>query len=192
MSPPREGRPGGNTNAETAHEPASRATATIPPRGTQIPPVGPHPDVDVLFVGSLLWSTPAYAAEVLAFVLDDDIESPTLAIVLGAVRTLAYAGKPVGPQLVLDELRRFSAIRGDVAEQLKTATTSGADPGAARFYAAAVVADSLRRRVASAGVALTDTARGSAEADLAPLVTRAATACTDCAERLRHLRGDPA
>jgi hypothetical protein len=147
----------------------------------QMLPVGPHPDVDVLSVGALLWSSPHGAAELLALVRDDDIESPALAAVLAAVRTLARAEKPFGPQLVLDELRRSGALSAAVAEQLKMAMTCGADPVAVRHYFAALVADSLRRRVASAGVALSSAAWDGAEADLAPFANQAAATVADCA-----------
>ncbi len=76
-----------------------------------------------------------------------------------------------------------------MAEQLKAATTSGADPPAAvRQYAIASVADSLRRRTAAAGAALSAIAEG-AEADIAPMVERAATSVRDCADRLATCGG---
>lgn len=72
----------------------------------QLKPVDAHPDIAVLLVGALLWSTPADAAAVLALVRDDDLSDPALAAVLAAVRTLSATGRTLGPQLVLDELRR--------------------------------------------------------------------------------------
>lgn len=188
MSPPkRESRPGGDT--ETAPKSLTRTANILRPEGMQRP-IGPHPDVDVLFVGALLWSRAADATTVLALVVAEDIESPALAVVLGAVRTLAYADKPIGPQVVLDELRRAGKLRGRVADQLKGATTSGADSAAARYYGAAVVSGSLRRRVESAGEALQAMAAAAPECDLAPMVERAATAITDCDRRLTALRGE--
>lgn len=159
---------------------------------TQIPPIGPVPDADVCFVGALLYASSADALSVLEHVLDDDVESPAMAAVLAAVRRLALSGKPTGPALVLDELRRVGQLRGGVADALRAATTSGADPTAATHYAAATVASSLRRRVESAGVALTAMAANGSEADILPIVSSAADACTRCAERLQHLRGDAA
>jgi replicative DNA helicase len=153
----------------------------------QIQPIGAHPDVDVLLIGALLWSNPNGLLDLIA---DDDIEDPALAAVLAAIRTLAGAGKPCGPQLVLDELRRRGAVSTTVAEQLVAATTCGADPLAARHYAAAAVAESLRRRVESAGAALVAAGAEVAEADLAPLVGRAAESVLDCARRLVALRGE--
>jgi hypothetical protein len=155
----------------------------------QIQPIGAHPNIDVLFVGALLWCKPTEAVDVLAFVENGDVESSALATVLSAVRALANAGKPLGPQVVLDEIRRTGALNAIVADQVRAATTSGADPGAARHYGAGVVAEALRRRIDSAGTALTAAAADAAEADLAPLVTRAAESVRDCADRLAALRG---
>jgi replicative DNA helicase len=122
----------------------------------------------VLFVGALLWAAATEVCEVLKLVDDDDIASPALASVLAAIRRLNYDFKPHGPQLVLDELQRSGDIHSHhgVAGQLQAATTSGADPTAARHYAAAVVAAALRRRVGSAGEALTDIADVAPEDEL--------------------------
>ncbi|MGA5466576.1 hypothetical protein [Mycobacterium sp. NPDC050041] len=157
---------------------------------TQVAPVGPHPGVDTLFVGALLWSTPADAAAVLALVHDDDVESSALAEVLAAVRRLHCARKPHGPQLVLAELQRAGRLRAHngVAGQLQAATTSGADPHAARQYAGAVVAGSLRRRLESAGVALQAAAREAPENDLRSHTTILARMLSDCDQRLSLLR----
>lgn len=156
----------------------------------QIPPVGRVPGVEVCFVGAMLYATTSDTLRVLQDVMDDDVESPPLAAVLAAVRRLALSGKPLAPALVLDELRRFGQFRGGVADALRDATTAGADPSAARHYAAATVAASLRRRVESAGVAMTSLAADGAEADIAPLVANATASCTQCAERLERLRGE--
>ena len=172
-----------------AKKPAPRNITDITSVG-QIPPIGPHPGVDVLLVGAALWAPNGdLALTPLVWVKDEDIENPSLAQVLAAMRSMIYARQPHGPQLVLDELKRSGALTPAVAEQLKAATTSGADPAAVRQYAAAVVADSLRRRAASAGVALSAIADRSAEADIAPMVERAAASVRDCAERLAALRG---
>ena len=76
------------------------------------------------------------------------------------------------------------------AVALASVTTSGACAMAARYYAAATVAEALRRRVESAGVALNSAAQAAAEADLGPLAARAAESINDCAERLAVLRGE--
>jgi replicative DNA helicase len=138
----------------------------------------------------LLWSEPAAAAEVLELVTDDDMSTPSLSLVLSAARRLITAGTPPGPQLVLDALRREGTLKHFAAKDLEDATTSGAQPLALREYAAAVVSESLRRKINSAGVALTTAADGAAEVELAPLVSRATVACLDCAGRLDQLRGE--
>ena len=156
----------------------------------QIPPAGPHPTTGVLLLGALLWSDPAAAATVLEFVNDDDMATPSLSVVLSAVRRLVTAGTPPGPQLVLDALRREGTLKNFALKDLQDAATSGAQPLALRDYAAALVSEALRRRIDSAGVALTTAAADAAEAALAPLVSRATVACLDCAGRLDQLRGE--
>jgi replicative DNA helicase len=180
----------GQVVGEGIGAPDPEATTGAP--RAQIPPVGRHVSADTLLVGGLLWATPAGVAAVLVLVRDDDIESLSLSTVLRSLRGLAKAGKPHGPQLVLDALQCAGQLRAHngVADALQAAVTSGADPSAAWDYAAAVVARSLRRRIESAGVALQSTARESAEAELAPRVAALASAIGDCAQRLETLRGD--
>jgi replicative DNA helicase len=121
-------------------------------------------------------------------VVDDDVDWPRVPIV-AAVRRLASRGVPPSPQLVADELRRGGKLDRQIGVGLASATTAGASGSAARHYAAAVVAESLRRRVESAGAALQTAAEASAESDLAPLAARAAAQVRDCADRLAALRG---
>lgn len=141
-------------------------------------------------VGSLLWAGARQAAEVLALVRDEDMATPALSTVLAAVRSLVDSGTPAASELVLDALQREGTVKEFAFKALQDAVTSGAQPQAARQYAGAVVANALRRQINSAGVALTTAATEAAEADLAPLVERAGDFVRDCAERLRHLRGD--
>lgn len=156
----------------------------------QLPSVGPCPDVATTLVSSLLWSAPADAADVLRLVRDDDVPDAALAAILAAVRTLADAGNPPSPQLVADELLRAGNFRGRVPDRLRAATTAGGCAVAARAYAAAVVAESLRRRVESAGYTLTTAAPTAAEAELSPMVATAAASVASCAHRLQLLRGE--
>ncbi|GJO36588.1 hypothetical protein [Mycobacterium marinum] len=155
----------------------------------QICPVGPEPGVAEMLVGALVYSSAAEASAVLALVDDSDV-CPPLSVVLAAVRQLAARSVPPSPQLILDELKRAGALTRQVATALMGATTTGATTAAAHNYAAAVVAESLRRRVESAGTALTGMAGTAAEVDLGPLVERAAASVRDCARRLQVLRGE--
>ena len=105
---------------------ATSTTATVDANSVgQLPPVGPHVNVDSLLVGALLWSAPADAAAVLALLRDDDIESVALGEVLAAITRLNAARKPHGPQMVLDELGRTGRLRAHngVSGQLQAATT---------------------------------------------------------------------
>lgn len=160
-----------------------RTAATAP-----IPAVGPVPDVATVFVGTLLWSSPADSTGVLKLVADDDLESVALSVVLSTIRRLTKSASPCDAQSVMDELQREGAVNRDVAVELMHATTSGGAPSAARYYAAAVVSQSLRRRVESAGHALVSAASAAPEVDLAPLASRAVASIADCAARLATLR----
>lgn len=155
-----------------------------------IPAVGELPDVETTFVGTLLWSAPADVAAVLELVADDDFEAPALSVIVATIRRLAAAGTPCDAQVVLDELGRDGGVHRGIALALMDATASGAVPQAVRFYAGAVVARSLRRKVESAGNALIEAAQDAAEASLPAIVSRAAVSCLDCAGRLAELRGD--
>jgi replicative DNA helicase len=137
-----------------------------------------------------LWSSPEEAAEVLELVADDDFESPALSVLVATIRRLAAAGQPCDAQLVMDELQRDGGVHRNIALALMDATASGAVPQAARYYAAAVVAGSLRRRVESAGHALIEAAHDGAETQLAAHVSHATASCLNCAGRLAELRGD--
>jgi replicative DNA helicase len=152
--------------------------------------VGQLPDLATVFVGTLLWSAPVDAAAVLELVADDDFESPALSALVATIRHLATAGQPCDAQMVLDALGRDGGVHRGIALALMDATASGAQPQAARFYAAAVVAGSLRRKVESAGHALIEAATTTAENNLAPLISRTTASCLDCARRLAVLRGE--
>jgi hypothetical protein len=91
-----------------------------------IPPVGQMPDLPTVFVGTLLWSSPEAAAEVLELVADDDLESPALSVLMGTVRRLATAGRPCDAQIVMDELGREGGVHRGIALALMDATASGA------------------------------------------------------------------
>ena len=177
--------------AELARRGAQLADSRKHAPAAQLPPVGPLPAAELLLVGALLWlRADDEPGPVLALVLDEDLADPALAEVLQCARSFIYGGESVGPVVVADELGRAGTLTKLVAERLTAATTSGAVPAALRQYACAVVAASLRRRVESAGTALTAAAASSAEANLAPLAERAAAGVVDCASRLECLRGE--
>ncbi len=166
----------------------ARGRKYAPP--AQYPPVGPLPNAEVLLLGALLWSRPGVdPGPVLALVADDDLAEPATAHLLGVIRSMCDNGQPVGPVPVLDELTRRGAPSKPVGDRLLSATTCGAVPEALRSYGAAVVAASLRRRMESAGAALTAAAESMAECELAPLAQRVAASVAACAARLEQLRG---
>lgn len=208
--PTREGAPEGpnvetsghhTTKTDSSQDNRSCPTSSLTDRGrvialsgryaarTPMPAVGQTPDVETVFVGTLLWSAPQDAAAALELVNDDDFEQPALSVLVATIRRLATAGRPCDAQVVLDELGRDGGVHRGIALQLMDATASGAAPQAARHYAAAVLARSLRRKVESAGHALIEASQGASEGNLAAIVSRATVSCLDCAGRLAELRG---
>ena len=184
---PPPGHKGGNPPQQSQHD-QPQSTGDSDTR--QVQPVGPHPSVDTLLIGALLWTPIQTAVSVLGLVHDDDLEHPADAGVLAAIRTLALAGKPTGPQLVFDELRRTGAATGPVLDHLRAAVTSGAEALAVDAYAAAVVAISFRRLVANIGNAMMELADLAPEADIVRVITSATARITKTAERMAMLRGE--
>jgi replicative DNA helicase len=146
------------------------------------------PDAAITFIGCLLWASSSDASVVLELISDDDFD-PALSVLVATIRGLAAAGKPCHAQIVADELNIGGDIDRGIGLALMEATVCGAVPEAARYYASAVVASSLRRKVESAGAALTEAATMVAESDLALLASRVAAGIVDCAARLAKLRG---
>ena len=176
--------------AELARRGARLARSGKYAPAAQLLPVGPPPAAELLLVGALLWPrTDSDPDVVLALVLDDDIADPALCEVLKVARSMVYGREPVGLVVVHDELRRTGRLTKLVYERLTAVATSGGLPEALRGYACATVAASLRRRVESAGNALTEAAETMHEDDLAPMAQRAAAAIASCAARLDKLRG---
>jgi hypothetical protein len=182
-----EGRPG---NPGAANQLAKAKPESSGQLGQIRPVDGPHPVVDVLYLGALLWSPPAAIVPLMELVRPDDVGQPTAATLLEAIYTLATSDRVAGPQLVMDHLSRRGLLTGAVAEQLRRATVCGAESAWRREYGAGVLADALRRRMDSCGAALVAAGRDAAEADLAPMVDRAACSVRDCADRLAILRGE--
>lgn len=180
----REGRPGGgSTETETAYQPA---TATG--QSSQISSIGPDPGIAEMFLGALLYSSTVEAGAVLLLVQDSDVDHPWTGV-LAAIRSLVVRDAPPSPVLVADELRRTGSYSRRVAVALTAATTTGACASAARHYAGAVLAETLRKRVESCGAALRFAAETAPEVDLLPLTLRAAEQVRDVAQRLAQLRG---
>lgn len=176
--------PSGEAGAPTAPTDENNANARA------VPPLGATPPaVDIAFLGAVLWTSPANAAEPLALVEDDDLESPHVASVLAMVRQMHCARKPVEPALVVAELARCGASKPQ-HDALIAALTCGASGQAVREYAAAVVSASLRRRLESAAAALRETATTGAELELVGLAERIAARARSIARRLARLRGE--
>jgi replicative DNA helicase len=131
-----------------ASDSLNAATATA-----QHPPIGPEPGLEELFIGALMYSTPAEVVKVSRFIEADDLGQPA-GTVLASIKALVGRGVPPSPQLVKDDLHRRGKLTRSIATWLAGAMTSGACASAASAYAAAVLAGSFRRQAESIGVAI--------------------------------------
>ncbi|GLP83564.1 hypothetical protein TUM20984_49840 [Mycobacterium antarcticum] len=154
----------------------------------QLRPVGADATIAHLFIGALLFSTPTEVQAVLRHVELDDFDEPARSV-LGSIKTVAGQGAPSSSELVKDDLRRRGKLTRERAVWLASATTSGACASAARHYAAAAVAESLRRLTESFGAALCEVAESGAETNVAHLADAAAARIRGVSVRLGELRG---
>jgi replicative DNA helicase len=153
-------------------------------------PVGRPATIEELAVGALLYSTATEVTEITQHLSADDFNTSAAGTVFKALESIADLGVPPGPELVADDLRRRGWWDRPVATWLGTATVSGACPPAARQYAAAVVADSLRRNIESLGAALQSAADTASESELHHLVVTGTRRIQNITDRLAQLRGE--
>ncbi|WP_165774145.1 DnaB-like helicase N-terminal domain-containing protein [Mycolicibacterium sphagni] len=154
-------------------------------------PVGKPATIAELAIGALMYSSATEATAITQHLRADDFTEPAASTVFTALKLIADLGVPPGPELVADDLRRRGRWDRPVATWLSTATVSGACPPAARQYAAAVVADRLRRQVESLGTALRSAATSASEPELNHLVVTGTQRIQNTTERLTNLRGEP-
>jgi replicative DNA helicase len=155
----------------------------------QIRAVGPTPSLADLYVGALLFSTPAEVLEVARYVDVEDIDEPGQTV-YSSVVALARRAVPPSSQLVLDDLKRQGKLTRTRGLWLASATASGACASAARAYAAAVVAESLRRQTESLGQALVSASERYSEVEISKLAETVSSRLRYIAGRLTELRGD--
>lgn len=155
----------------------------------QIRAVGPEPTVADLYIGSLLFSTPAEVLEVARYVEFQDVDEPGQTV-YSSVVALARRGVPPSSQLVMDDLKRLGKLTRNRGIWLASATASGACASAARAYAAAVVAESLRRQTESLGQALVSASGTYSEVEISKLAETVSSRLRYIAGRLTELRGD--
>jgi hypothetical protein len=155
----------------------------------QLRAIGPDPTVADLFVGALLYSTVAEVLEVVRYVNLEDIDEPGQAV-FESVVALARRAIPPSSQLVLDDIKRRGKLTRTRGLWLASATASGACASAARAYAAALVAESLRRQTESLGHALVTASATYSEVEISKLAETGLTRLRYVAGRLTELRGD--
>ena len=154
-----------------------------------LPPIGPLPSPAELLVCALLYSASPTVVQIAECVdADADLDEPARRA-YRAVVFLARQGISPAPQLVLDELRRTGHLDSKTACWLATAATAGAPPETARRYAATLVADSLRRQIASWGLTLVAAADSAGEDELRVLIDRLGHTISATFARRAALRG---
>ncbi len=161
---------------------------------TAIRAIGPEPTVEMLLIGSLLWSDADSARELIGDIDPEDLNDPHLRPILDAVHSLLDARIPHHGQAVGDELQRTGRLAGEAgrltARRLTDAITCGAEANglAPRVYACLVAADAYRRRVETVGKALVEAAQDMPEVDLWPLMKERGREVAAHASRLSRLR----
>jgi replicative DNA helicase len=141
-------------------------------------------------IGALLLLPLEDVRAVLAAVHDDDPEDPRLRRLLGAIRALADQGARPDPVRVLDYLRSAGGVTRDGLPglQLMLAELVAPEcvpiPRAVPAYAAALVQEAVRRRVAEAAQALAEVAESGSVDDVATIAERESVAAVLAAGRL--------
>ncbi|WP_068158069.1 DnaB-like helicase N-terminal domain-containing protein [Rhodococcus phenolicus] len=127
-------------------------------------------DVETLLLCALLFAGHTTAAEITALLEVADFHDPLHAELFEAMAALSAAGQPHDPAMVLTHLERHGLLAGHhgsrLAYALTGATTAGADPTSALYYAHAVVSAAYRRSFRKAGAAITDAAETLPEHEL--------------------------
>ena len=155
----------------------------------QIKPVGVRPTVPHLLLAALMFSTPSEVLDVAEHLEADDFVEPARAVFESVIR-LASQSTPPSCELVFDDLRRHGKLTRQRGTWLASAMPSGACSTTARQYAAALVAETLRRQTESFGAALRKAAEAAAEIEVARLADTAASRIRATSKRLASLRGE--
>ena len=135
------------------------------------------------------------APQVLDLVHDDDLADESLRVVSGVIRGMAEFGIPIDPTTVLSRARASGIVtRLDAVQNfgmlLGELLIECPNPASARWYAAAVLEDALRRRTAEAGERLTQAAEGEGLESLLELVDHEHRAVRALADRRAAATGE--
>jgi replicative DNA helicase len=128
------------------------------------------------------------ATQVLDLLQDGDLADERLRVVAGVIRGMGGSGIPVDATTVLARARstgtvtRPAAVQG-LAVLLAELIGECPNPASARWYAAAVLEDALRRRTAEAGERLIQAAEVESLESLLKLVDREYRAVRELADR---------
>lgn len=158
----------GATNAEgsetTATSMSSIRTRRDNSRASQLPPAGPAPNAEELFVSALLWATPEQVLTARRTIAPDDFHQPYREIV-DACLTLAVEGG-TGAVLVQDYMRRTGTFSDAVRRHLDALVVAGGTGHSLPLLAAAVLANKFRERADDLGRAIVAAAGNEPEAEL--------------------------
>lgn len=122
---------------------------------------------------AVLFAGPNTAADVVDLLETTDFHQSLHADLFDAIAALVTPGQPHDPAMVLTHLERHGKLAGHhghhgrpLAYALTTATTAGADPTAAFYYAHATVSAAYRRSFRTAGAVITSAAETLSEHEL--------------------------
>jgi replicative DNA helicase len=178
-------------NAESrpkaAPEVSVAATSTDPTAEGQHRPLI---DPAEAYLGALLQLPAESARDAAAFIASLDLADPRHQIVYRLCRELAGRGVAPDPAAVFAEAGSSGAVAGAhrlgaLSTLLANLYTRGCVAPSVRFYAAAILADALRRRVEQAGQRLQQVAAESSITDTLAMVGSETAAVAELARRWR-------
>ena len=135
------------------------------------------------------------AAEALELVHEENLADPRLQVVAEVIRQLTDAGIRPDPTTVLAHARATGTVSSVAAVQafallLHELFAECPVPGSARFYAAAVLDEAIRRRVTEGGIRLAQAAEGDSLGSLLVLVDTEHQAVRELADRRSAVTDD--
>lgn len=152
-------------------------------------------EVEDAFVGAVMSLPAPIALEALSFVRAEDFADLRLGLVADVSRELAGRGVDPHPAAVLAHIRAHALVTGvdavrDLTRLLADVYGSAPTPAGWRFYAVAVLEESLRRRCAMLGARVGQAAEGEPLGSLLALVGHEVQAVREVQDRRAVAAGD--
>ena len=146
-------------------------------------------------VGAVLHLPAPGAAAALSLVVDEDLADVQLITIAAVARELAEDGVAPDPTVVLGVVRRRALATGEalrrLALRLLEVHANCAVPASARWYAAAVLDEALRRRCTELSTRIAQAAEAESLRSLLALVDAEHQAVKELADRRAAIADDP-